>query len=368
MDPIFYTQHNRHSFHDAADPTNIENNTSVIAPLLQEVKLDHTMELKENDKVVDNLDEKLISHLDREEQVDDDEEDNRYTKIFRPYLMESMKHDATRHFDEWEKSRIDVICTIDQDQFGENKVDSKWKNSNDAQEYDPYWLETLAGDIPALHAALRKALLMNDVSTVEEFINFGVVGPANNISAMCEYTTGRTPIWYAASAGSNECITLLAEWCFNSIMNEFYKQRQQGWQEQEEREAKIKVQKEVTAFLNQPTKYGSRPLLIATACNHPTTVQTLIDYNVDVNVANEYNSTAALLAASEGHFEILNILAKHGANLDLPNLQGTTPVIVATQNGRVDIIKFLYLYGVNLNHVNEMGMSCVAIAAYYNKV
>jgi hypothetical protein len=318
---------------------------------------------------------------------DEDGDNDGYTQLFStPSLVESslLKENATGHFQEWEGTIIDVSSKDERDAQQQLifATTSPSHSSTTPQgdedilfdEDDPYWLETLAGDIPALQAALRRALVTNDVPTIQELINFSVIGPFNfnNLRANCEHSTGRSPIWYAASGGSNECIHFLAEWCYNSYMNEFYYKQHQGTEahdeSEEQEEAKAKARREVTAFLDQPSKYGSRPILIATVCNRPDTVQTLLEYGVDVNSANEYNSTAALLAAMEGHFEILNILAKHGANLDLPNLQGTTPVIVAAQNGRVDIIKFLYLYGVNLNHVNEMGMSCVAIAAYYNKV
>jgi hypothetical protein len=317
---------------------------------------------------------------------DEEGENDGYAKLFNsPSLVEStlLKENATEHFQEWEGTIIDVSSMEARDSQ-QQLIFATASPSQSSSTYhggeedlfddkdDPYWLETLAGDIPALQAALRRALITNDVPTLQELINFGVIRPFNfdNIMANCEHLTGRSPVWYAASGGSNDCIQFLADWCYNSYMNDCLHHKEHiGSQESSTKaEHEAKARREVTAFLDLPSKHGSRPILIATVCNRPDTVQFLLDYGVDVNSSNEYNSTAALLAAMEGHFEILNILAKHGANLDLPNLQGTTPVIVAAQNGRVDIIKFLYLYGVNLNHVNEMGMSCIGIAAYYNKV
>lgn len=319
---------------------------------------------------------------------DEDGENDGYAKLFNsPSLVESslLKENATEHFQEWEETIIDV-SSIEARDSQQQVTFATFSPSQSSSTYhggvedtflfddkdDPYWLETLAGDIPALQAALRRALVTDDVPTLQELINFGVMRPFNfdNMTVNCELLTGRSPVWYAASGGSNDCIRFLADWCYNSYMNDYlhHKQHLRSQDSSTRIEQEAKARREVIAFLEQPSKHGSRPILIATVCNRPDTVQCLLNYGVDVNSANEYNSTAALLAAMEGHFEILNILAKHGANLDLPNLQGTTPVIVAAQNGRVDIIKFLYLYGVNLNHVNEMGMSCIGIAAYYNKV
>ena len=316
------------------------------------------------------IDSTKMAH-DADTPYDSDEGDNdEYTHMFDRSCLseESSPEKKDGHFYEWERTMSVSMSCKDET----NDISQLLARCCSRDDDDPYWLETLAGDVPALQTALRNALVTNDVATVQELIDYGVIAfEGNNFSAMCEQSTGRTPIWYAASAGADGCIELLAEWFLHSYLSELHRQQASSVatrNEHQEEQDTSKARKELTAFLSHPSKHGSRPILVATVCNRPETVQTLLNYNVDVNSANDYSSTAALLAASEGHFEILNILAKHGANLDLPNLQGTTPVIVAAQNGRVDIIKFLYLYGVNLNHVNEMGMSCVAIAAFYNKV
>ena len=273
--------------------------------------------------------------------------------------------DIPRHFSHDDRSEDD------KDVIEEAKKDNDDAQSYSSAEDEPFWIDDLAGETMALTAALKDAAIQNNLRTLRTLLEFGAVTPHT-----VERGTGRTAIWYAACFGSLECLRILADWAYDVAYNDYvarYPAKHNDDSSQSNNPAAHSAAQEtLLALLNQPTLWGSKPLLIAAARNHPSTVQLLLEnYFVDVNSTNgsgsgHGNTTAALIAASEGHAEVLNILAKHGADLDLPNENGTTPIMIAAQNGRVDIMTFLYLYGVNLNKLDENGMNCVALAAYHN--
>jgi ankyrin repeat protein len=304
------------------------------------------------------------------------------------HLIEEDQYDSGDVEKEKKGAKEDEAKNDHGDDDDNNSASGGSSTSESSKEEEPYWIDDLAGETTALTAALRDAAVQNNVKTLHTLLEFGAVTPHT-----VERGTGRTACWYAACFGSVECLQILADCAYDLAYNEYVElhapprsmsspgqtsridevdslSSEHEESEPQNEAADTAANSVVVSLLQQPSLWGSKPLLIAACRNQPEIVQLLLEtYGVDVNQTNgegHGDTTSALIAASEGHAEVINILAKHGADVDRANENGKTPIMIAAENGRVDIMTFLYLYQVNLNNLDENGMNVVALASHNN--
>lgn len=89
--------------------------------------------------------------------------------------------------------------------------------------------------------------------------------------------------------------------------------------------------------------------------HHPSVVELLCRFNVDVNVKYSGDSTPLHKAVSSSfsHIKIIESLVKQGANLNAVNNRGNTPLHNAAVYARIDIIKLLIELGADTTIKNS---------------
>ena len=110
---------------------------------------------------------------------------------------------------------------------------------------------------------------------------------------------------------------------------------------------------------------GWTPLMIATAENHPTAVQALLEAGSDVNAQNRLGRTALMYAANYGLIQIIQSLVKAGADVNMrptsePRL---TPLLAAASKGHADAVKGLLELGANMNDTDIHGQTALMLAS-----
>jgi ankyrin repeat protein len=183
--------------------------------------------------------------------------------------------------------------------------------SHERSHYDPF--------LYALYAAARKG----SVRGLDILVD--MVGWID-----AKDSEGRTALFWAASEGHPEVVTLL---------------HLRG------------------ADINTTNRCGSTPLLWAASEGNLAVVKSLLDRGADVNLANSDKSTPLLWAASEGHEKIVMLLLIEGAEVNAANLDEWTPLLWAARGGYTGIVDLLLKNQALVNCRNSDGSTPLMWAA-----
>lgn len=102
--------------------------------------------------------------------------------------------------------------------------------------------------------------------------------------------------------------------------------------------------------VNQLTRRGWSPLMVAASENHSTIASVLLENGAQVNFMNSQGWTALSEAADEGAYDTAKILIAAGAKTNISNNEeGISPLAVAASEGYLNIIELLLESGANLS-------------------
>jgi uncharacterized protein len=93
--------------------------------------------------------------------------------------------------------------------------------------------------------------------------------------------------------------------------------------------------------VNQPGRFGERPLDVAAVRGNLDEIRTLLDTGADINARAEHGNTALHEATGQGHIEVVKLLLEFGARTDFRNEFGQTALDIASLRDRKDITALL---------------------------
>jgi ankyrin repeat protein len=143
-------------------------------------------------------------------------------------------------------------------------------------------------------------------------------------------TNGRTPLFFAASAGRKDMAELL-------LAN--------------------------GADVNARSNYRHTPLHEAAFEGHPDVVKLLLARGADVDAKNRGDSTALHGAAQNGHKEAAELLVANKANVNTRDISGQTPLLLAVFSHNPGLVELLLTKGAEVNTKNNSGQSPLFSAA-----
>ena len=98
-------------------------------------------------------------------------------------------------------------------------------------------------------------------------------------------------------------------------------------------------------------------LMQAIQAGDVSTVERVLDGDVDVNAATPHGTTPLMSAAEYGRLEIARSLLKRGAAIDAARSDGFTALALAVFFGRDDIVRELLASGADVNAQSRSGTS-----------
>lgn len=100
--------------------------------------------------------------------------------------------------------------------------------------------------------------------------------------------------------------------------------------------------------INKKDKYGYPPLIHAICSSNLTSIETLLLYDADVNLAGQYKITP-LMQAIDYYPRCIPLLLQYGAKLNVRDNTGGTPLIHAIYQGNTNLVKQLLEAGAKVN-------------------
>ncbi len=97
-----------------------------------------------------------------------------------------------------------------------------------------------------------------------------------------------------------------------------------------------------------------------------STVITLIEQGINVNVGNGFDTTALMFSASNGHNNVAQVLINAGATINAANLYGETALSFAVKNNHLGIVKILLQEKANVAITDLQGHSPLKYACQRN--
>ncbi len=151
--------------------------------------------------------------------------------------------------------------------------------------------------------------------------------------------------------------------------------------------------------VNERTKDGKTPLILAATGGHTSTVEALLDLGAEINLQDNIGATALTAAATAGHAETVRVLLTRGADAGIKDRDGgsallnavffgyrnavaellkrkqTIPqadlnesILVAAGMGHTDIIEDMMTVGLDVNAVGLHGRTPLMAAAKFDRV
>ena len=191
---------------------------------------------------------------------------------------------------------------------------------------DTYWYLTgRLGNAPRLFSLLHMAAFLDLPLLVTRLLNGQFSGPD------AKDTHCRTPLWYAASTGNKDTVSLLL---------------QSG------------------AAINSKDDCGQTALWPAASWGHNDVVKMLLESGADIDNKNKSGHTALWQAAATGLETTVELLLKEGAFVDAKNVLDETPLWQAARSGFTSIVKLLLTAGATVNTKDKLfGQTSLAGAA-----
>lgn len=119
---------------------------------------------------------------------------------------------------------------------------------------------------------------------------------------------------------------------------------------------------EFQADVNHATFSNSTPLRAACFDGRLDIVKFLLDQNADLHIANKYNNTCLMIAAYKGHTDVVSHLLQKGARANVVATCGATALHFAAERGHLDVVRHLMSYGAEILR-NDQNMTALDIAA-----
>ena len=116
------------------------------------------------------------------------------------------------------------------------------------------------------------------------------------------------------------------------------------------------------------SKFGSSPIVYASAQGYQKVVDALVTHGADVNLPNNDGYTALIAAAHYGHQDIVKYLLNNSALIDFQPRLGPTALIASIQRGQLNIAELLLLRGASPSLADAVGTTPLIAAAYSGKV
>lgn len=88
--------------------------------------------------------------------------------------------------------------------------------------------------------------------------------------------------------------------------------------------------------VNDKTKQGKTPLILAAAEGHAKAIEALLDAGANIHAQDNNGATALMVAATAGHAEAVRVLLARGANIAAKDHDGGTPILNAVFFGYRD--------------------------------
>ena len=159
---------------------------------------------------------------------------------------------------------------------------------------------------------------------------------------------GATPLFLASQEGHVTCASFLLEVCCH---------------------VKVcispddELPKRWVDFVDRPLASDATSLYVASWNGHRESVQLLIAYQANVNLATRDRTTPLFIAAQMGYDGILDDLVEANADIDASNNTGATPLFVASQNAKLEIARKLIECGAEVDSETTGGATPLYIAA-----
>ncbi|YCM43088.1 ankyrin repeat domain-containing protein [Verrucomicrobiaceae bacterium 227] len=122
------------------------------------------------------------------------------------------------------------------------------------------------------------------------------------------------------------------------------------------------VQAQEERALNEPNRYGVRPLSIACEQGNLELVEILLENKADPNAAQAGNETPLMTAARTGKVEIVKRLVAAGARINEKEHQEQTALMWAAAEGHVGVVKFLLEKGAEFQKSLDSGFTPLLFA------
>ncbi|KAK0050334.1 E3 ubiquitin-protein ligase Topors [Biomphalaria pfeifferi] len=201
---------------------------------------------------------------------------------------------------------------------------------------------------------------------------------SNSVSVEAEDKDKRTPIIWAASAGSSQACTILVE--FGADVNRADKDDLTALHCASSRGQTACVEtlvKNCNADLDPVDKNQCTPLFYAATLGHIECLKKLLDLGADSCRTDTRGRTVAHCAVVSGSTEALQVLSDYNIDLWTRNLKGDQPIHEAAQSGHIDILLYLLEHSPDhpetghqeaIDTANGDGRTCLHIAALTNNL
>jgi len=175
---------------------------------------------------------------------------------------------------------------------------------------------------PKATVKLQQAVLNNEPSNVEKFINKGA------LINYKEAKRGWSPLLYACQGGYLQVAKVL-------LRN--------------------------GADPNQQSELDKvTPIERAASNGYFEIVKLLIENGADVDQQNsKHRATALMFASLNGHSEVVDLLVDNGALLDVRGTRGESALFLAVSAERKEVVQKLLAYGANKDRPDIFGMTCL---------
>jgi len=114
--------------------------------------------------------------------------------------------------------------------------------------------------------------------------------------------------------------------------------------------------------VNLRTEVGCTPLMIAVQNNRELISLVLLRSGADVNAANKYGWTALMFAVKGSYIGCIKTMLENGAEVNIKNDGGWTPLIWAAAHGDVEVVKLLLKNGANIDEKDKNGKTAFSHA------
>jgi len=119
---------------------------------------------------------------------------------------------------------------------------------------------------------------------------------------------------------------------------------------------------EFQADVNHATFSNSTPLRAACFDGRLDIVKFLLEQNADLHIANKYNNTCLMIAAYKGHTDVVSYLLQNDADTNVVATCGATALHFAAERGHLNIVQELVVYNAKILQ-NDQNMTPLDIAA-----
>lgn len=207
---------------------------------------------------------------------------------------------------------------------------------------------------------LMKAVERGDIYAVQILLNRGA-----NVDI--KDATGTTPLWWAASLNHTAvALALLEKGADPNAKKEVDGMTPLMYAANNGNTKLVQALLNKRADPNLKMSTGMTALILESNNEETiaTTMQLLLDYGADVNVANHWGFTALHFAAQRGRIDKVNALLDKGVNVDLTNINGETPLILAANYGHLDVVQRLQNKHADINTKEKRGWTPLIFAAY----